>query len=63
MFFPKLGVAFILGLSLNIYEGQITALLGHSGAGKTTLLNVLSGLTLPSEGRTANSRVGWGDLI
>uniref|UniRef100_A0A8C3C2F4 ATP binding cassette subfamily A member 10 n=1 Tax=Cairina moschata TaxID=8855 RepID=A0A8C3C2F4_CAIMO len=49
-FFPKLGVAFILGLSLNIYEGQITALLGHSGAGKTTLLNVLSGLTLPSEG-------------
>ncbi|NXD76771.1 ABCAA protein, partial [Halcyon senegalensis] len=38
------------GLSLNIYEGQITALLGHSGAGKTTLLNVLSGFTWPSEG-------------
>ncbi|KFZ65123.1 ATP-binding cassette sub-family A member 10, partial [Podiceps cristatus] len=38
------------GLSLNIYESQITALLGHSGAGKTTLLNVLGGLTLPSEG-------------
>ncbi|XP_019349801.1 ABC-type organic anion transporter ABCA8 isoform X1 [Alligator mississippiensis] len=38
------------GLSLNIYEGQITALLGHSGAGKTTLLNVLSGLTEASEG-------------
>uniref|UniRef100_A0A8C6KAS6 Uncharacterized protein n=1 Tax=Melopsittacus undulatus TaxID=13146 RepID=A0A8C6KAS6_MELUD len=37
-------------LSLNIYEGQITALLGHSGAGKTTLLNILSGLTFPSEG-------------
>ncbi|NXA58312.1 ABC8B protein, partial [Mohoua ochrocephala] len=38
------------GLSLNVYEGQITALLGHSGAGKTTLLNVLSGLSFPSEG-------------
>ncbi|NXU16094.1 ABCA6 protein, partial [Pardalotus punctatus] len=38
------------GLSLNIYEGQITALLGHSGAGKTTLLNILSGLSFPSEG-------------
>ncbi|NWZ96371.1 ABCA9 protein, partial [Nesospiza acunhae] len=38
------------GLSLNIYEGQITALLGHSGAGKTTLLNVLSGLSFPTEG-------------
>ncbi|NXA72228.1 ABCAA protein, partial [Thryothorus ludovicianus] len=38
------------GVYLNIYEGQITALLGHSGAGKTTLLNVLSGLSFPSEG-------------
>ncbi|KAM3922145.1 ABC-type organic anion transporter ABCA8-like isoform 1-T1 [Leptodactylus fuscus] len=32
------------GLDLNIYDGQITALLGHSGAGKTTLLNILSGM-------------------
>ncbi|XP_073166647.1 ABC-type organic anion transporter ABCA8-like isoform X3 [Lepidochelys kempii] len=38
------------GLFLNIYEGQITALLGHSGAGKTTLLNILSGLSQPSDG-------------
>lgn len=58
-FSPDLTVIFVLGLSLNIYEGQITALLGHSGAGKTTLLNVLSGLSFPSEGRT---RLGWGGL-
>ncbi|CAI9601915.1 unnamed protein product, partial [Staurois parvus] len=32
------------GLNLDVYEGQITALLGHSGAGKTTLLNILSGM-------------------
>ncbi|XP_075374992.1 ATP-binding cassette sub-family A member 9-like [Mycteria americana] len=38
------------GLSLNIYEGQITALLGHSGCGKTALLNVLSGFSKPSAG-------------
>ncbi|XP_066469372.1 ABC-type organic anion transporter ABCA8-like isoform X2 [Tiliqua scincoides] len=38
------------GLSLNIYEGQITAVLGHTGAGKTTLLNILSGLSKPSHG-------------
>ncbi|KFQ44762.1 ATP-binding cassette sub-family A member 9, partial [Nestor notabilis] len=38
------------GLSLSIYEGQITALLGHSGSGKTTLLNVLSGFSKPSAG-------------
>ncbi|XP_032994804.1 ATP-binding cassette sub-family A member 9-like [Lacerta agilis] len=38
------------GLSLDIYEGQITAVLGCSGAGKTTLLNILSGLLKPSDG-------------
>ncbi|KAM9005576.1 ATP-binding cassette sub-family A member 10-like isoform X1 [Sarcophilus harrisii] len=38
------------GLQLDIYEGQITAILGHSGAGKTTLINILSGLSAPTEG-------------
>ncbi|KAG8505134.1 ATP-binding cassette sub-family A member 9 [Galemys pyrenaicus] len=38
------------GLVFDIYEGQITALLGHSGAGKSTLLNVLSGLLAPTSG-------------
>ncbi|XP_053939049.1 ATP-binding cassette sub-family A member 10 isoform X2 [Cuculus canorus] len=38
------------GFSLNIYEGQITALLGHSGSGKTALLNVLNGFSKPSAG-------------
>nr|QAA95900.1 ATP-binding cassette sub-family A member 4 [Diaphorina citri] len=35
---------------LTIYEGQITAILGHNGAGKTTLFNILTGLTLPTSG-------------
>ena len=38
------------GLTLDIYEGHITALLGHNGAGKTTLMNVLTGLTPPTGG-------------
>ncbi|XP_039181354.1 ATP-binding cassette sub-family A member 6-like isoform X2 [Crotalus tigris] len=38
------------GLSLDIYEGQITAILGHSGAGKTTLLNILGGFCKPTDG-------------
>lgn len=38
------------GISLDVYEGQITALLGHNGAGKTTLLNMLTGLSAPSNG-------------
>ncbi|XP_038957108.1 phospholipid-transporting ATPase ABCA3-like isoform X2 [Rattus norvegicus] len=33
----------INNLSLNIYEGQVTVLLGHNGAGKTTTLSVLTG--------------------
>lgn len=41
---------FWLDLSLEMYEGQITCLLGHNGAGKTTLLNMLSGLVPPSTG-------------
>jgi len=28
---------------LNMYNGQITALLGHNGAGKTTTMSILTG--------------------
>lgn len=28
---------------MNLYEGQITVLLGHNGAGKTTTLSMLTG--------------------
>ena len=38
------------GISLNMYEGQITALLGHNGAGKTTTISMLTGLFPPSSG-------------
>ncbi|KAJ8972472.1 hypothetical protein NQ317_016605 [Molorchus minor] len=38
------------GINLTIYEGHITAILGHNGAGKTTLFNILTGLTAPSSG-------------
>ncbi|XP_011146554.1 ABC transporter A family member 1 isoform X4 [Harpegnathos saltator] len=38
------------GINLTIYEGQITAILGHNGAGKSTLFNILTGLTAPTAG-------------
>ncbi|XP_034945670.1 ATP-binding cassette sub-family A member 5-like [Chelonus insularis] len=38
------------GINLTIYEGQITAILGHNGAGKTTVFNILTGLTTPTAG-------------
>jgi ATP-binding cassette subfamily A (ABC1) protein 3 len=28
------------GITLDIYNGQITALLGHNGAGKTTTMSI-----------------------
>ena len=37
-------------LSLNIFKGQITALLGHNGAGKTTTISMLTGLFPASSG-------------
>lgn len=33
----------LANVSLNMYEEQITVILGHNGAGKTTLLNILTG--------------------
>ncbi|MGP0094263.1 MAG: ABC transporter ATP-binding protein [Xanthobacteraceae bacterium] len=39
------------GVSLDVAEGKITALLGRNGAGKTTTLRSLMGLTPPREGR------------
>uniref|UniRef100_A0A3Q3NF63 ATP-binding cassette, sub-family A (ABC1), member 3b n=1 Tax=Mastacembelus armatus TaxID=205130 RepID=A0A3Q3NF63_9TELE len=38
-------------LTLNMFEGQITVLLGHNGAGKTTTLSMLTGLFPPTSGR------------
>lgn len=31
-------------VNLNLYKGQITALLGHNGAGKTTMMSIITGI-------------------
>ncbi|XP_055882496.1 phospholipid-transporting ATPase ABCA3-like isoform X1 [Biomphalaria glabrata] len=40
----------VKGTSLNMYEGQITVLLGHNGAGKTTTMSMLTGFIPPTSG-------------
>jgi branched-chain amino acid transport system ATP-binding protein len=45
------GLGHILhGLSLNLAEGEVVALLGRNGAGKTTTLRSITGLTPPRTG-------------
>ncbi|RWS30501.1 ATP-binding cassette sub-family A member 1-like protein [Leptotrombidium deliense] len=46
-FFTKVAVK---DVTLNIYSGQITVLLGHNGAGKTTTMGMLTGIIPPTSG-------------
>jgi NitT/TauT family transport system ATP-binding protein len=39
-------------VNLQLYQGQIVALLGKSGSGKSTLLRIISGLIPPTSGTT-----------
>lgn len=48
-------------LTLEIREGDFTAVMGPSGSGKTTLLNLLSGLDLPTEGSVHWRGQSFGD--
>ncbi|MCY4212082.1 MAG: ABC transporter ATP-binding protein [Gammaproteobacteria bacterium] len=44
------GVAAVDGVSLDIYRGELFAILGGSGCGKSTLLRLLAGFEAPTSG-------------
>jgi len=39
------------GIDLEVYKGEVLALLGDNGAGKSTLIKILSGVHQPTEGQ------------
>ena len=58
------------GLSMNVPENRITAIMGPSGTGKTTLLRLIGGQLRPESGQirimgenvAKLSRAGWFEL-
>ena len=55
-------IAALKGVSFEVAQGSVVALVGANGAGKSTTLNTISGLLAPHEGRIVfNGRdiTGW----
>jgi rhamnose transport system ATP-binding protein len=44
------GVRALAGVALEVYPGEVTALVGENGAGKSTLVKILTGIYQPDEG-------------
>lgn len=45
------GVVALNQVSLNLFPGEILAVIGENGAGKSTLMKILAGIQLPDEGQ------------
>ena len=56
------GVTALRGVDLEIYRGEVVALVGDNGAGKSTLVKTIAGVTHPDEGEffVEGRRVGVG---
>ncbi len=67
----EIEVPVLRGVSLEIQEGEMVALMGTSGSGKTTLMNllgcldrpILGPLLVPGRGNLANTRPTSGPIL
>ena len=50
------------GVSVDIAEGRLTAVMGPSGSGKSTLMHILAGLDKPTSGEVSVAGVAVTDL-
>ncbi|TIN14487.1 MAG: sugar ABC transporter ATP-binding protein, partial [Mesorhizobium sp.] len=44
------GIRAVDDASIDLFPGEVVALLGHNGAGKSTLIKILSGVVKPTSG-------------
>ncbi|MCE3233291.1 MAG: polyamine transporter ATP-binding protein, partial [Rickettsiaceae bacterium] len=49
--YPGSSTKAVDNVSVNIYEGELFALLGPSGCGKTTIMRMLAGFETPTSGK------------
>jgi len=54
--YPKTDAAAVSDVSLSIYEGSYTAIIGFNGSGKSTLARIICGLELPESGTVQVSK-------
>jgi len=52
----------LVGITLDVPEGEFVALMGPSGSGKTTLLNLIAGIDKPTGGRVTVAGTDVGAL-
>jgi putative ABC transport system ATP-binding protein len=50
------------GVSLEVAQGQLTAIMGPSGSGKSTLMHILAGLDRPTTGDVSIAGTAIGNL-